>query len=258
MQVGNPYSANVAMMYGFAGADGYEVCLERPRLFASGLSQDRQDGIFLVADGIVNSTDRRLDMLNVKYLVVSAGSPESQRFSEHSDRFNTVFGDGHVSVFENRRVLPRAFLVRASGAEVIPTSDAQLRRLKDPSFDPEHTVILSEPLRKTDEDSTPPSTRDAVLIEEAENNGYRFRIQSSARSVLVVSQTYYPGWSATVSGKRVPVVAANYALTGIPVPAGDHEVRFIFDPASFKVGLAITILSIVMAAAFTALAQPRL
>ena len=91
VQVGNSYSANVAMMYGFAGADGYEVCLERPRLFASGLSQDRQDGIFLVADGIVNSTDRRFDMLNVKYLVVSAGSPESQKFSEHSDRFSTVF-----------------------------------------------------------------------------------------------------------------------------------------------------------------------
>src|SRR4030095_17000321 len=49
VQVGNAYPANVAMMYGFAGGDGYEVCLERPRLFASGLTQEQQDGIFLVA-----------------------------------------------------------------------------------------------------------------------------------------------------------------------------------------------------------------
>jgi uncharacterized membrane protein YfhO len=78
------------------------------------------------------------------------------------------------------------------------------------------------------------------------------------KSLLVVSQIYYPGWRATVSGERVPVVAANYALTGIPVPAGDHEVRFVFDPASFKIGLAITILSILMAVALIALAESRL
>ena len=258
VQVGNSYSANAAMMYGFAGADGYEVCLERPRRFAAGLGQDRQDGVFLVADGIVNATDRRFDMLNVKYLVVPASSPEFQRFSEHPDRFTPVFGDNHVAVFENQHVLPRAFLVRASEAEVIPTPDAELNRLKDPSFDPEHSVILSEPLPKPEyEDSTPPSARNDVVIEAAGSNEYRFRISSSGKSLLVVSQIYYPGWRATVSGERVPVVPANYALTGIPVPAGDHEVRFVFDPASFKLGLAITTLSILMAVALT-LAERRL
>jgi uncharacterized membrane protein YfhO len=261
VQVGNPYSANVAMMYGFASADGYEVCLERPRLFASGLSQDRQDGIFLVADGIVGAADRRLDMLNVKYLVVPDGGPEFQTLAAHPDRFRTVFGDGHVSVFENTRVLPRAFLVRASGAEIIAAPDAQLNRLKDSSFDPEQTVLLSEPLSKREyAGSTPLSPRDDVTIEEAGANDYRFRVQSSAESLLVVSQIYYPGWSATLSGERVPVVAANFALTGIPVPAGVHEVRLVFDPASFKIGVAITIVSILMAVALTltGLAGPRL
>jgi hypothetical protein len=204
----------------------------------------------------VNATDRRLDMLNVKYLVVPAGSPEFQRFSEHPDRFAAVFGDDHVSVFENRRVLPRAFLVSASEAEVIPAPDAELSRLKEPSFDPERTVILSEPLPKPEyEEPTPLSTQEDVVMEQAGINEYRFRIKSSAKSLLVVSQIYYPGWRATVSGERVPVVPANYALTGIPVPAGDHEVRFVFDPASFKIGLATTILSILMAVALT-LAEP--
>src|SRR5262249_6749016 len=108
------------------------------------------------------------------------------------------------------------------------------------------------------EDSTPDSVRDDVAIEEAGTSGYRFRVQTSTTSLLVVSQIYYPGWRATISGKRVQVVAANYALTGIPVPAGVHEVRFVFDPGSFKIGLAITILSILMAGALTALAEPRL
>jgi uncharacterized membrane protein YfhO len=58
------------------------------------------------------------------------------------------------------------------------------------------------------------SVRDDVVIEEAGTNRYDFRM---AKSLLVVSQVYYPGWRATVDGKRVPVLAANYALTGIPV-----------------------------------------
>jgi hypothetical protein len=259
VQVGNAYSANVAMMYGFASADGYEVCLERPRLFASGLGQERQDGIFLLADGIIGAADRRLDMLNVKYVVAPAGGPEFQTLAAHPDRFRTVFGDGHVSVFENTRMLPRAFLVHASEAEIITAPDAELNRLRDPSFDPERTVLLSEPLPKRDYgDSGLPSTRDDVVIEEAAADGYRFRVQTSAESLLVVSQIYYPGWSATLSGERVPVVAANFAMTGIPVPAGVHEVRLVFDPASFKIGLAITILAILMAGALTAVAGPQL
>jgi uncharacterized membrane protein YfhO len=127
-----------------------------------------------------------------------------------------------------------------------------LNRLKDSSFDPEQTVLLSEPLSKREyADSTQLSPRDDVTIEEAGANDYRFRVQSSAESLLVVSQIYYPGWSATLSGERVPVVAANFALTGIPVPAGVHEVRLVFDPASFKIGVAITIVSILMAVALT-------
>jgi membrane protein YfhO len=253
VQLGNAYSANVAMMYGFAAADGYEVCLERPRLFASGLTDGRADGIFLVADHVAEANDRRLDMLNVKYVVVPAGGPDSQKLSARSDRFSLVFGDGHVSVFENRGVLPRAFLVPASGVEVIPADDVELSRLKDPSFNPERSVILSEAMPNFVglKESTTSSLRDDVVVEDGETNGYRFRVQSSAKSLLVVSQIFYPGWRATVNGERVPVLAANYALTGIPVPAGDHEVRFIFDPASFKIGLAITILSVLMAVALT-------
>jgi hypothetical protein len=249
VQAGNSYSVNVAMMYGFAAADGYEVLLERPRLFTSDFSQGREDGVFLVADKLVQSEDRRLDLLNVKYLVVPAGGPEFQQFSAHPDRFISAFDDGHVAVFENKRVMPRAFIVPASGIEIMPDTAPQFERLKNPAFDPRQTVLLSQPLPEAGgEDTTPPSSKNDVVIEDSDVNRYRFRIQSQGKGLLVVSQIYYPGWYATVDGERVPVVPANYALTGIPVPAGGHEVRFVFDPGSFKLGLAITIISIVFTA----------
>jgi uncharacterized membrane protein YfhO len=118
--------------------------------------------------------------------------------------------------------------------------------LKDPSFDPERTVILSQGLPElVSNQSTATILRNEVAIEEHSVNAYDFRIQSQGRALLVVSQIYYPGWKALVDGERVPVVSANYALTGIPVPAGAHHVRLMFDPFSFKMGLAITIISMI-------------
>jgi uncharacterized membrane protein YfhO len=102
------------------------------------------------------------------------------------------------------------------------------------------------------------SPRDVVAIEEAGTNVYDFRIQSSANSLLLVSQVYYSGWRATVDGKRVPVLAANYALTGIPVPAAIMKsISFLILYRS-RSGWAISIVSILMAGALITLAEPRL
>src|SRR5205823_5674541 len=109
-------------------------------------------------------------------------------------------------------------------------------------FDAERQAIVAEAYPDLQyKDTTSSSPQINVEIAESETNGYRFKTQSPDKALLVVSQIYYPGWRATVDGERVPVMAADYALTGIPVPGGSHEIRFVFDPASFKIGLAITI-----------------
>jgi uncharacterized membrane protein YfhO len=116
--------------------------------------------------------------------------------------------------------------------------------LISPDFDPEQAVILSERLPDiTQQDAGSSSADDSVVIEEQGSNEYRFRIETGSAGVLVVSQIYYPGWRATIDGERVRVLDANYALTGIPVPAGSHSVRLTFAPGSFIAGLAITTLS---------------
>ncbi|MBQ5654949.1 MAG: YfhO family protein, partial [Bacteroidaceae bacterium] len=55
-------------------------------------------------------------------------------------------------------------------------------------------------------------------------------VESEKGGVLVFSDIYYPGWTATVSGEDVPVARANYILRAIHVPAGKHELVMAFDP----------------------------
>ena len=63
-------------------------------------------------------------------------------------------------------------------------------------------------------------------------NEAKYEIASTSGGLVVFSEVYYPGWTATVDGQNVEVGRANYVLRAINVPAGKHEVVFRFDPQS--------------------------
>ena len=252
-QIGLPYSANANIIYQSSSADGYEVCPTLPRIFALDFTENRWDGIQFIPERVLNSRDRRLDMLNLKYFILNPNAPEFKQFTV-AERFRLVFNNGYVAIFENKSVLPRAFAVPASGVEVIYARKDQLERLRNRSFDPERSVILSAPLRLAGTSGEPasPLFKSQVELTNGQMNELAFHAQASEPAVLVLSQTYYPGWKATVDGQEVPVFPANLALTGIPLPAGVHDVRFVFQPLSFRVGAALTLMSVMIAGGLAA------
>ena len=139
-----PIPHDAGMVYGFEAADGYDLTTERTRMFNADLSEQREDGVMFLAEKMVAARDRRLDMLNVKYVMVTAPSEQFDLLTQQSDRFTRLFQQPGVAVFENRTVLPRFFSVPVSGVEVIPSMSAQLERLKEATFAPERSVIFSE------------------------------------------------------------------------------------------------------------------
>jgi uncharacterized membrane protein YfhO len=65
--------------------------------------------------------------------------------------------------------------------------------------------------------------------------------RTSAEAYLVLSEVYYPGWRAYVDGRAVPILRANYAFRAVYLEPGYHEVRLVFEPLSWKVGLGISV-----------------
>jgi uncharacterized membrane protein YfhO len=59
-----------------------------------------------------------------------------------------------------------------------------------------------------------------------------------------VSENYYPGWRATVDGKRAPVGRANITLVGVPLPEGARKVELAFDSPTYERGKLITLLAL--------------
>ena len=92
-------------------------------------------------------------------------------------------------------------------------------------------------------DRLPPASRPGTVA-AADRPGpgeWDIRTSGGFPSLLVVAETYYPGWEATVDGKAVAVVQADGAFVGVPLPAGDHVVHVEYvRPAAAVVGRIIT------------------
>ncbi len=243
-----PIPHDAGMIYGFESADGYDLVTEKTRTFTSDFTEKREDGVMFLAENILARRDRRFDMLNVKYLMVTTPSPQFDAVAAQSERFQPVFARGSVAVFENRMSLPRAWLVPLSGIEVTSEAKAQLARVKETSFDPERSVVFGENPARNPMASQPPAIGGRLNVLDRGVNDVHLRAEVDAPSVIVLSQMYYPGWRATVDGSDVPVYPVNYALTGIVVPANAHDIHFTFRPFSFRIGAGISLVSLLVLA----------
>ena len=75
--------------------------------------------------------------------------------------------------------------------------------------------------------------------------------------ILVLSETYYPGWIATVDRYPAKILVADYVLRGVEVPPGKHRVRFAYRPKSVQYGTAVSLTSIMVWAGVAAAAFLR-
>jgi hypothetical protein len=77
---------------------------------------------------------------------------------------------------------------------------------------------------------------DASLIE--------VETEAAAPTVVVIAQTFYPSWRATVNGQPAPVLRANHAFQAIPIPAGKSTVRLDYVDWPFRIGAGVSLLTL--------------
>src|SRR5207247_1360779 len=69
-------------------------------------------------------------------------------------------------------------------------------------------------------------------------------VDAKTSGFLVLLDTYYPGWCAYVDGRDAEILRANFAFRAVEVPAGKHQVEFVYRPQSFYAGLTVTSLAL--------------
>jgi len=165
---------------------------------------------------------RFLDMLNVGCAVLPAGIDWPGLGLARAGSL----GD---QVIYTRPALPRAWVVHRVRAA--RDREAAWQMIHEPAFDPREEVVLEGASASRGAAGTA-----RARIEREETGRIEIVLSTSAPGTLVIAQSYYPGWRARVDGTPASVLPANYAATGVPVPAGEHRVLLVYDPASVRAG----------------------
>lgn len=192
------------------------------------------------SDGALVEDERRLrllDFLGVKYIL----SHEKNAHSEKTfppERFKFIHeGDG-FQVYENLRVQDRAYLVFNTIRVADEKSLGEI--FYSAEFDPAESVIIYDDITLSSE-SSPSGTLD---LKSYGANRLEYSVETSSDAVLVVTDSFFPGWNAYVDGEPRRVVQVNHAFRGVVVPKGSHSVSFLYQPLSFTIGLYLSIIGI--------------
>ena len=75
-------------------------------------------------------------------------------------------------------------------------------------------------------------TTSIVRLTAYEPNELKYDVQSGKGGVVVFSEIFYPGWTATIDGKPAELGRVNYVLRALRVEPGSHQVVLSFFPKS--------------------------
>jgi hypothetical protein len=124
------------------------------------------------------------------------------------------------------------------------------------SFSPSSTAIIENRYASFVEGKnfSKDETGQVTLTDYAPNK-LLYKFNASSEQLVVFSDIYYPkGWISTIDGKEHPHFGVNYILRGMVVPAGEHQIEFVFKPKSFETGntvsLAFSVLLLLLIAGY--------
>jgi hypothetical protein len=251
---------NPFWFYGYEMATGYDPLTAVHYKTFTAIDEAGRSHRFMLLD----RQDRTLDLLNVRYVLVSPRSLSETASGSLSDPArwrempvrSPVPAYQDFRVYENLQVCARAWLV--SRVTPLP-ADAQLRLIRGEvtgrTFDPRSEALL-EPevaaaigkrwLASPDETDSEPDDQPAVSIVKREPTAMVVKAKATKPSMLVVSEVFSPGWQVKVDGREARLWRVNYLLRGVFLEPGQHTIAFVYRPRLLMIGTVISVATVLV------------
>lgn len=256
-----PIAFNPYWFYGHEMATGYDPVINSRYSKFSGIDEVGRS----TRPTLLAAQDRTLDLLNVKYLLVPRrilAAPINRGLEDRS-RWREVPvqkydpSDYDSLVYENLRVLPRAWLVNRVE---LKTDQEQLQLIRgelgeetqERAFEPLETALIDPSeasgldLLNSPDDPENDSLNEPVAFVKREASEMIIDAGAARPSLLVMSEVSFPGWHARVDGRAAELLRVDYLLRGIGLSPGKHRVEIYYWPRSLTVGGAISGLTILL------------
>jgi hypothetical protein len=147
-----------------------------------------------------------------------------------------------IQVFRVPAPLPRAYVM--AEAQVVDRA-AALVRLTESGWDPAAELLLAEGKAR----HAPPGFAASAHITQERADVVSVSAELSDPGYLVLTDTYDPGWKATVDGRETAVLPANLIFRAVPLDAGRHVVEFRYRPRAVTLGVAVSLAAALAAGA---------
>lgn len=177
------------------------------------------------------------DVLGVSYIVIQEDQNPSLvyfRSPVFEKDLIKIYEDEHNDVYMNKTAYKRFDLfyqVQSGLSEKIILDD-----IKNGKTDLRQTLLLEEPLNQ----ELSMGSGSAQLV--ASNvNSQLFSVQTDKPALFYISDAYFPGWKAMVNGKESHIYRANYNFRAVLVPAGESKLEFRYEPASYRMGIYVSL-----------------
>jgi uncharacterized membrane protein YfhO len=127
--------------------------------------------------------------------------------------------------------------------KIVANADAEMQEMD--SLNTATTAVIDQRYAEYVKDI--PSTFDSTSSIKLKDGGYspnklNYVSNSNQTQLAVFSEVYYPaGWNAYIDGKPTEHIRLNYALRGLKIPSGKHEIEFKFEPKVYYQGEQIAL-----------------
>ncbi len=185
--------------------------------------------------GVVERS-RLVDLAAARYLLVprsAVGTPDVMRYLRERRLRLVDSSDSQIMLFEQPSALPRTYLTHR--LREAPPPAQLLAALGRSDFDPRaesYVEVAHGELPQLEPGGTGEWTR--IVMDGLHRVEVEARL--TAPGLLVLADSFYPGWTAEVDGEPAPIFATNHLFRGVPLPAGEHRVVFHYAPSTVLIG----------------------
>ncbi|MNO35598.1 Bacterial membrane protein YfhO [compost metagenome] len=154
------------------------------------------------------------------------------------DTYQKVLSEDGIDVYENTNAKPILFVpkyVKSVDSYNLLYDNERIERLDENSFIKDFNH---------DMDLTRVNSEITNIVQKY--NSISAVITSDDDTFINHSQLSYPGWKAYVDGVQVPIYNVNNLIQGTEVPAGTHQISFVFDPEDVKIGAILSLSGVVL------------
>lgn len=253
--VGDGYiDRNFAMYYSLVSPEGYDSFNNKrysELVYSSHTNgkysekMPRADVQVMKAPNLRDSLDnpyrrRIIALLGIKFIAEKHGEQDYATLMTKSETFPLVWTDDIYNIYENKEAVPRVQFVY--DYEVLHKNQELLDGIYSRKTDLTRKVFLEEnpPLSVTK------NGKGSVEVVSYTPNKVILKGKTIGNGILVLTDNYYPGWKALIDGKEVFLQRANYTFRGVAVPKGEHEIVFVYQPDSFKYGVYVSVVGILL------------